>query len=141
MNTQDKQDEFIRKLIARKGPDKAPDNFTEKVMAKINTQPAIDDSPMLSKGAWIAVILGMAAVIVFIFTVNIPFVNEIFSSTGIQKVSMNIFTKGFFDTMSAFFKGMNLTSITWMIIAAALGLVVLDRLLRRRFSETRVLFI
>jgi hypothetical protein len=81
----------------------------------------------------------MAAVIVFIFMVDIPYIDQIFSSTGIQKVSMNIFSRGFFDTMLSFFKGLNLSSITWMIIAAAIGLVVIDRLLRKRFTETRFL--
>jgi hypothetical protein len=141
MKTQEKQDEFIRKLVAQQGSEKAPDQLTDKIMARINAQPTIDDSPLLSKGGWIAVILGLAAVIIFIFSVNIPFVNEIFSSTGIQKVSMSVFNKGFFDTMAAFYKGLNLTSISGMIVAAGLGLVILDRLLRKRFSETRVLFI
>jgi len=141
METRDKQDEFIRKLILRRGIDKAPDHFTEKVMGRIKASPSIDDSPLLSTGTWIAIIAGLAAMIVVIFTVDINFFDQIFSSSNIQKVSMNIFSGGFFDTMSAFFKGLNISSITWMIVAAAAGLVLLDRLLRKRFSETRILFI
>ena len=139
MKPQEKQDAFIRKLISQKGSEKAPDQFTDRVMSRIKAMPSIDNSPLLSKGAWISIILGMAAVIVFIFMVDIPYIDQIFSSTGIQKVSMNIFSRGFFDTMLSFFKGLNLSSITWMIIAAAIGLVVIDRLLRKRFTETRFL--
>jgi hypothetical protein len=141
MKTQDNKEEFIRKLVRQKGIEKAPDHFTDKVMGRIQSKPAIDDTPLLTTGTWIAIIAGLAAMIVVIFTVEIPFFDQLFSSSNIEKVSMNIFNKGFFDSMSAFFKGLNISSITWMIIAAALGLVVLERLLRRRFTETRVLFI
>ncbi len=141
MENQHKGDEFIRKLIRKTGPEKAPDYFTDKVMSRIKNDPVTDDTPLLSAGAWIAIILGVAAMIVFIFTVDMPFLDQIFSSTGIEKVSMNIFTKGFFNTMVAFFRSLHLSSITWMIISAAVGLVVMERLLRRRFSDTAVLFI
>ena len=66
MKTQEKQDEFIRKLISRKGVETTPADFTERVMGRIKTTPAADDSPLLSKGSWIALILGMAAVITLI---------------------------------------------------------------------------
>jgi hypothetical protein len=110
-------------------------------MEQIRATPAIDDSPLFSKGTWIAIILGMAALIIFIFSVDIPYIDQVFSSTGIQKMSMDIFSKGFFGMMTAFFKSLHISSISVMIVAAAVGLVLLERLLRRRFSETRMLFV
>jgi hypothetical protein len=141
MNTQDTQDEFIRKLILKNGIEKAPDSFTAKVMEQVRATPAFDDSPLFSKGTWIGIILGMAALIIFIFSVDIPYIDQVFSSTGMQKMSMDIFSKGFFGMMIAFFKGLPISSISIVIVAAAVGLVVLERLLRRRFSETRMLFV
>ena len=141
MENQDKRDAFIRKLVRQRGMEKAPDNFTDKVMSRIKTNPVIDDTPLLSTGTCIAIILGVAAMIVLIFTVDIPYIDQIFTSSGIQRVSMNIFTEGFFSTMSAFFKGLNISSTSIVIVAAAAGLVVLERLLHRRFSETRLLVI
>jgi len=141
MENQHKIDEFIRKLVRKQGLEKAPDNFTEKVMARIKSNPLIDDTPLLSTGTWIAIILGVAALIVVIFTVDIPYFDQIFSATGIQKVSMNIFSAGFFNSMSAFFKGLHISSVTVVIVAAAVGLVVLERLLHKRFSESRLLMI
>jgi len=141
MENQDKKDEFIRKMIRQNGREKAPDHFTDKVMGRIKTNPVIDDTPLLSTGTWIAILLGIAAMIVMIFTIDMPFLDQIFSSTGIQKVSMNIFSDGFFHTMASFFKGLNISSTTVVIIAAATGLVVLERLLHKRFSETRLLII
>lgn len=141
MRTHDKQDEFIRKLVRQKRLDKAPGNFTEQVMERIKISPFIDDTPLLSTGAWIAIITGLAAMIVVIFTVDIPFFDQLFSSSSIQKVSMNIFSRGFFDTMVSFFKGLNISGISIVIVAAAGGLFLLDRLLRRRFTETGLLMI
>ncbi len=47
MENQHKSDEFIRKLVRKQGPEKAPDNFTDKVMSRIKTNPVIDDTPLL----------------------------------------------------------------------------------------------
>ena len=141
MKTQDNQDEFISKLVQANGIEKAPERFTEKVMEKVRATPSIDDSPLFSKGTWIAIIFGAAALIIFIFTVDMPFIDRIFSSTGVQEISMNIFSKGFFGMMSAFFKGLNISSTSAVIVIAAAGLVALERLLRRRFSETGMLVI
>jgi hypothetical protein len=141
MENQHKGDKFIRELIRKTGPEKAPDNFTDRVMNRIRINPVIDDTPLLSTGSWIAIIFGVAALIVLIFTVDMPFLDQLFTSSGIQKVSMNIFTEGFFNSMAAFFKSLHLSSTTVMIIAASAGLVILERLLHRRFSETRMLII
>jgi hypothetical protein len=43
--------------------------------------------------------------------------------------------------MSSFIKGLHLSSVTVVIVAAAAGLVVLERILHRRFSETRLLML
>jgi len=141
MENQNKRDESIRKLLRQKGLEKAPDNFTEKVMSRIKVNPVIDDTPLLSTGTWIAIILGLAAMIVVIFMVDIPFFDRVFSSEGIQKVSMNLFSNGLVETMSSFFKELNLSSITWMIMAAVLGLVLIDRLLRKRFTQAGLLVV
>lgn len=141
MKPQEKQDDIIRKLVARKGLEKAPDHFTDKVMGRISASPSSIDSPLLSKGAWVGLIVGMAAVIAVIFTIDIPYLDQLFTSTGIQRVSMNIFTQGFLETLTSIVKGLNLSSISLMIVVAATGLVVLDRLLRKRFSETGLLVI
>lgn len=141
MENQDIKDDMIRKLVRQKGLENAPGNFTDKVMSRIKSNPVIDDTQLLSTGTWIAIFLGVAAMIVVIFAVDIPYIDQIFSSSGLQKVSMNIFSEGFFSSMSSFIKGLNISSVTWMIIAAAVGLVVIERLWRKRFSETRLLII
>ena len=134
------QDVFLN-AFRKQGPEKAPDNFTEKVMRRININPVIDDTPLLTMGTWIAIILGVAAMIVVIFTVDFSFFDQIFSTSDIQKVSIGIFSTGFINSFAAFIKGLHLSSTTLVILAAAAGLVVLERLLRGRFGSAKLLFI
>ena len=141
MENQNKADDFIRKLVRKQGREKAPENFTEKVMSSIKNNPVIDDTPLLTTGTWIAIIVGVAAMIVVIFTVDFSFFDQIFSTTDIQKVSVNIISAGFINTMSAFFKSLHLSSSTLVILAAATGLVVIERLINRRSGSAKVLFI
>jgi hypothetical protein len=141
MENQHKSDEFIRKLVREQGPEKAPDSFTEKVMSRIKTNPIIDDTPLLTTGTWIAIIVGLAAMIVVIFTVDFSFFDHIFSTRDIQEVSIGIFSKGFINSITSFFKGLHLSSTTLVILAAVAGLVVIERLLNKRFGSAKVLFI
>ncbi|MBP6872265.1 MAG: hypothetical protein KBC43_09680 [Bacteroidales bacterium] len=139
MKPQAENDDLIRNLVRRKGIEKAPDHFTDKVMERINSPALADDSPLISRGTLLAIIVGVAAMIVVILTVDIPYFDNLFSSDRIQKISMNIFTDGFFRTMASFFR--EFSSITWVVIGAALGLVLIDRILRKRFSETKGMMI
>lgn len=141
MENQHKTDEFIRKLVSKQGLEKAPENFTEKVMSRIKNNSSIDDTPLLTTGTWIAIILGVAAMIVVIFTVDFSFFDQIFSTSDIQKVSIGIFSTGFINSFAAFIKGLHLSSTTLVILGAAAGLVVIERLLRRRFGSAKLLFI
>ena len=141
MENQNKADDFIRKLLRKQGREEAPENFTEKVMSSIKNNPVIDDTPLLTTGTWIAIIVGVAAMIVVIFTVDFSFFDQIFSTTDIQKVSVNIISAGFINTMTTFFKGLHLSSTTLVILATATGLVVIERLINRRSGSAKVLFI
>ena len=141
MKTQNRHDEFIRKLVQQQEIEKAPDHFTEKLMEKIKASPGLEDTPLLSTGTWIAIIAGLAAMIVIIFTVDMPLVDNFFSSSNIEKVSMNIFSKGFFSSLSSFFQGFKFSSISVGIVAAAAGLILIERILRKRFTATNLLVI
>jgi hypothetical protein len=141
MENQDKRDEFIRKLVGKTGLEKAPGDFTDKLMGRIKANPVIDDTPLLSAGTWIGIIAGLAAMIVMIFMLDMSFLDKMFSFSGIQQVSMNIFSKGFLNTMASFFSSLNISSTSLVILAAATGLVILERLLRKRFLASGLLVI
>jgi len=142
MENQNNNHDFIRELAGKSGLEQAPDRFTENVMARLTVTPSLaEDTPLLSRGTWIAIFLSVAALIVVIFTVDMPFIDRMFTTGRIQQISMSIITEDFLNSMTAFFQGLNFSGITVAIILAAAGLVVMERLLKRRFSQTNILVI
>ncbi|MFO7614460.1 MAG: hypothetical protein R6W71_07460 [Bacteroidales bacterium] len=142
MENQNNNHDFIRELAGNSGLEQAPDRFTENVMARLTVTPSLaEDIPLLSRGTWIAIFLSVAALIVVIFTVEMPFIDRMFSTVRIQQISMSIITEDFLNSMTTFFQGLNFSGITVAIILAAAGLVVMERLLKRRFSQTNILMI
>ena len=141
MENQHKTDDFIRKLVRKQGPEKAPDNFTEKVMSRIKNNTIIDDTPLLTTGTWIAIILGVAAMIVVIFTVDFSFFDQIFSTKDIQQMSMDIFSGAFIKSFSTFFKELHVSTTTLVIMAAAAGFVIIERIFNRKTGAAKVMFI
>jgi len=136
MEDQNNNHDFIRELVGKSGLEQAPDRFTEKVMARLTEKPVlVEDTPLLSRGTWIAIFLSVAALVVIIFTVDMPFIDRMFTTGGIQKMSMSIISEGFLNSMAAFFQGLNISGITVAIILAAAGLMVMERLLKRRFGN------
>lgn len=135
MEDQHKRDALIRKLVGKKGAETPPADFTDKLMARIKTETRADDSPLLSKGSWVAIFLAAAAVIIFILVVDIPVFQQLFSASGIQKVSMNVFSGDLLSSLSSLFDGLKVSGITLAIIVAAAGLFLLERILHRRLSD------
>lgn len=135
------KDDFIKKMMVRQGIEKAPEDFTQKVMLKVKAAGPVKEPPLLSPGGWLAIVLAVAAFITMIFVVDLPFLDSMFSSTGIRQ-----FTAGFFsgDRVQAFFgiiRGFSLNQISLIILVAAACLVVIERLISRKFFEANLLMI
>ncbi len=141
MEGNNNNDLFIRKLIRQQQPVKAPDGFTAKVMSRIQAEPALQDKPLITPIGWIALIAGIIIVIIIIFSVDIPFVNQVFSETGIQKISMNIFSQHFISSFTSIFKSIKVTSLTISILGGILVLVLAERFLFRKIRTVQMLII
>lgn len=135
MITTMEREEFIRKIIRQKGVEEAPGHLTDRIMSKIQESPATKEAPLLSPGAWIAIISSVAALLIMIFVVDIPFFGNLFSPSEMEKISSEVVSANFLDSFLAFFKSIHLSSITFTIIAAAVFLVLLERLVLRRFMH------
>lgn len=141
MEDQDKRDRLIRELVGKVGAETPSAGFTEKLMARVKSQPAADDTPLLTRGTWISLVLAVAAVIFFIFTLDIPVFSRVFSASGMQKVSMDLFSIGFFNTMAEFFKNLEISGISLSILLAATGLALLERAIHQKITDARVFFL
>jgi hypothetical protein len=141
MEKEKHNDEFIRELVRRQEPERASSGFTEAVMGKV--QATIEPKPerIFSTGTWIAIFLGAAALVVTFIFIDMPFIDNLFSSDGIQKVSMNLFTNSFYDVFGSFFVFMKQNLIGFMIFLAFLSLVIVERIISRRRSVQAFLII
>lgn len=128
------REDFIRKIVRMKGPEKAPDGMTDKIMSRISTHSVAADVPLLSTGAWIAIIVSAAALFIFVFVIDIPIFGDLISSTGILNIPSNVFTEGFMSSIFSFFKGIHISSISLTIIGAAALLGLMERLFFRKIT-------
>jgi hypothetical protein len=139
MENQDSRDNFLRELFQKKEKEKPSAGFTSSVMERVRLEATRQAGPLLKPGTWVLMSMGFVLFVVLIFTVNIPFVNSLFSATGMEKISLNIFSSQFISSFQAFFKEIHLTSISVMIGIAAVLLVGLDRILRHGQPSSKML--
>ena len=128
------REDFIRNMFRVKGPEKAPEGLTEKIMSQIKARPSAADVPLLSTGAWIAIILSAAALFIFVFVIDIPIFGDLISSTGIFSMPREVFSEGFFNSIFSFFHGIHISSISLTIIGAAALLGLMERFFFRRIT-------
>lgn len=135
------RDEFIRKLVNQQVPDKAPEDFTGKVMEKINPALKPEREHILSPLAWGGIFMGIAAAIITMIFVDIPFINNFFSTTGFQKISMDIFNLGFYNSFVKFFKELNINAIGIAIVVGFLSLIIIERIISRRRAQQKIILL
>jgi hypothetical protein len=141
MKTEEKKDDFIRKLIRQQPPEKAPDGFTGKVMEKIQTDGAPEHEPIFSPMVWFAIFAGAAAIVTTMILLDIPLLKNIFSSSGIQKLSFNIFTSQFLESFQSLFQSIDINLNILIIILAGISLVVVERVLAARKSSQKMMLL
>ncbi len=135
------QDKFLRDLIRKKDPESLSSDFTSRVMDRIKMEHSAADEPLLKPWIWISLAAAFVILVLVIFTVDIPFVNSFFSATGMEKISLNIFSTQFFSSFGAFFKSFHFTNISIAIVIAGGMLLLIDRLLRHRQPSSKLLMI
>jgi len=121
--------------------ERAPEGFTEKVMMRIQAVGAVKEPPLLSISSWIAIFLGLAALLIMIFVIDIPFFDRMMTSTGMHEFTSYLVSKNPFQSFVGIFKGLNLSSISLVIIVAAAVLGILERLIFRKISSANLLIL
>jgi len=140
MQREQKKDDFLRSLIRQQEPVQAPEGFADKVMARVQPSGETTHEPLFSPVIWFVIFLGAAALVATMIFVDIPFVSRLFSSSGIQKLSFDIFTNKFYDSFILFFKELNINVIAVVIGLATVALVVVERIVVARRSSQGFIF-
>jgi hypothetical protein len=138
MEEKDIRDGFIRKIVTAHGAETAPEGFTGRIMERIGKESPATDTPLLSPTTWIALILAAAALITVVLTIDIPFFNDLLSPERIRSFPASLVNGGVMASFVDYFRGLNLSGTTAGIILAAIGLVVLERILHRKFYSIKL---
>ena len=129
------KEEFFKELMKQGFVEKAPDGFTDKVMAAIEGETAtVKTQWWQQSGIWLwgSIIFGFACLVVMIFLIDFSFMGSIFDGIEMDGSRVSQFITFFASGFIGIFENFNISSVTLSIAFAIAALFVLDRLLRRK---------
>ncbi len=131
-----KNEDILKHLIEKTKLEKPSEDFTQRVMSKLDIQTEEKRSfafiPDIGWKYWIVIGLALGTLIFFVFFVDFRFFQHYFNFSNAGKVLG--YSSGLIESFKRLFSGINVSSISIIIVASLVGLVVLDRILRKTFS-------
>ena len=141
MDREEKRDSFLRDLIRQQPVEKAPEGFASRVMERLQPSGETVHEPLFSPMTWFAIFLGAAALVATVLFLDIPLISEVFSSSGIQKLSFNIFSNTLYQSFLSIFEGIRINATALIILAAVVSLVVIERVLAAKRSSQEMMIL
>lgn len=131
-----KNEDILKHLIEKTELEKPSEDFTQRVISSLNIQTEEKRSfafiPDIGWKYWVLIGLALVTLVFFVFFVDFSFFQNYFNFSNAGKVLG--YSSGLFESFKQLFSGINISSISIIIIASLIGLVVLDRVLRKTFS-------
>ena len=130
-------DFFISSLVRKSTREKAPAGFTDNLMKRIETgveQETVTSQPLVSRNMWILIIAGFAVVISLVFFVDWSFLGLNISSAGFDVQyfeNLVVYFKSTTEWLTFFFAFFTSSSVPAIVVAGAISLLALDKVLRR----------
>jgi hypothetical protein len=140
-------DDFLKGLFKKTGTDKAPSNFTGKIMEKIQAEAVnetIATSRLITLKTWLFVAVGFAGLIWFLFFSHWSIASLSFSPEKMdarQYQQLLSYFKSTFEGILSFFSFFGTSKIPLIIIVGVISLVLIDRLLRKLVPNRTFLLI
>jgi Na+/proline symporter len=128
------KDTMLGDLIRKTSLDSPGDDFTNKVMARIQVNSQIESiaqQPLISGKLWIIIGFALATLVVTVFFIDFSFLGNLFGGVSLEQPRMVDFFTNTFHTMGQWFSGVKLSSVTAMIFISIALLVIIERLLRK----------
>ena len=135
MNDMKPNKDFFKGLIQKQGVEKAPEGFTDRVMAAIpESVPETGLRWWQQSNAWIwaSVGAGIVGLVVMVFTLDFSFMGSLFTGIGLDSSLVDRVTQEIGRELLGMTDGFTLSPISLIIIIALAALFILDRLIRRR---------
>ena len=131
------QDDFLKNLIQISEIEKPSENFTNKVMGKIQSEVktiSVADEPLLSKKYWLLIAAGFIAVIIILFVFDLSFITNLFTGISVEKIEIPTITGNLVNSFRDIFSSIKISSISIVVIAAIASLFLLDKFLKKKIT-------
>lgn len=131
----DKNEDILKTLIQNTKLEKPSGNFTSGVMDEIKKEPGYfrKTANRFALGIPYLVLIGLALVIavVVLFFVDFSFLGNLFHQIELSKIPA--FFSGMFVGIKEILNSIQLSTISIVVIVGVLGLILLDRLIRKPY--------
>lgn len=130
------KDKFLKKMIKKIDIEKPSKDFTENIMKKINQETvveSVESQSVLSLKYWVFIALGFIVVITLLFGYDWSFIKNIFSEIKIETINFPSIILGSINYVKEIFSGIEISSITIVVILSVALLILIERLLKRSF--------
>lgn len=136
-NKNELKDGFLKKMFKHSSLDMPSDDFTSKVMNRIQTEETEKseaDKPIIETKYWLLIGLGMVVAAYMLFQMDWSFMQALFGEVEIKPIELPEVSLGFLSNLQQFFSSIQIPSILIIAAAAIISLLALDRLIKQRFS-------
>ena len=130
------KDLLLRKIIRKTDIEKPSVDFTDNIMKKINQETvveSVESKSILSLKYWILIVAGFVLVVSLLFGYDWSFIKNIFTGIKIETINFPSLILESLNYVKSLFSGVEISSITVIVVLSVVMLILVDRLLKRSF--------
>ena len=136
------KDKMLGELIRKSSLDSPGDDFTGKVMAQVQASGHVESiayQPLISGKLWLVIGFALATLVVTVFFIDFSFIGNLFSGVSVEQPQMLNFFSSTFNSITQWLSGVELSSVTAMILISIGLLVIIERILRKPGTTSTLL--
>ena len=130
------KDLLLRKIIRKTDIEKPSVDFTDNIMKKIDQETvveSVESQSMLSLKYWILIAAGFVLIVSLLFGYDWSFIKNIFTGIKIETINFPSLILESLNYVKSLFSGVEISSITVIVVLSVVMLILVDRLLKRSF--------
>ena len=130
------KDLLLRKIIRKIDIEKPSVDFTDNIMKKIDQETiveSVESKSILSLKYWILIAAGFVLVVSLLFGYDWSFMKNIFTGIKIETINFPSLILESLNYVKSLFSGVEISSITVIVVLSVVMLILVDRLLKRSF--------
>ncbi len=128
------KDKVLSDLMSKTKLEKPSTDFTDKIMSKVKSEKVLNpefNKPLLNTTMWFIIGFAMIIGISSIFFLDFSFVTNLFSQINTEKFEVITFMTNIKSYFNNIFQGIQVSSISIMLIISVVSLFFLDRIINK----------